>query len=72
MKRALATEMQLQQQQWWWALKRAMMRAARAMAMAMATMRAMATNSDNTGNCYGKEASRQAMAVTMAMGMGTA
>jgi hypothetical protein len=48
-----------------------MMRAARVMAMAMATKRAMATNGDNTGNAYGDEASRRATAVTMAMGMGT-
>jgi hypothetical protein len=36
-----------------------MMRAARAMttAMVMATKRAMATDGDNTGNGYGKEAS---------------
>jgi hypothetical protein len=72
MKRALATEMQLQQQQGWWVSKRAMMRAARAMAMTMATKRAMATNGNNTGNGYGKEASGQATTAIMAMGMGTA
>jgi hypothetical protein len=37
-------------------MKRAMARVARA--MAMATKRAMATNGDNMGNGYGKEASR--------------
>jgi hypothetical protein len=48
-----------------------MMRAARAMVMATATKRAMATDGNNMGNGYGKEASGQAMAATMAMGMGT-
>ncbi len=52
------------------AAARAIARVARA--MAMATKRAMATNGDNTCNGYGKEASGQAMATTMAMGMGTA
>jgi hypothetical protein len=47
------------------------MRAARAIAMATATKRPMATNSDNTGNGYGKEASGQAIVATIAMGMGT-
>ncbi len=42
-----------------------------ARAMAMATKRAMATNGNNTGNGYGKEASGQAMVATMAMGRGT-
>ncbi len=48
------------------------MRAARAIVMATATKRAMATGGDNTGNGYGEEASEQAMVATMAMGMGTA
>ena len=43
-----------------------------ARAMAMATKRAMATDGDNMGNGYGKEASGQATVATMAMGMGTA
>jgi hypothetical protein len=47
------------------------MRAARAIAMATATKRAMATDGDNMGNGYGDEVSRQATAVTMAMRMGT-
>jgi hypothetical protein len=46
-----------------------MVRVARA--MAMVTKRAMATDGDNTGNDYGKDASRRAMAATMAMGRGT-
>jgi hypothetical protein len=41
-------------------------------AMAMVTKRAMATDGNNTGNGYGEEASRQATAATMAMGMETA
>ncbi len=40
-------------------------------AMATATKRAIATDSDNAGNGYGKEAGRQATVATMAMGMGT-
>jgi hypothetical protein len=46
----------------------------RAMARAMTTSkkRVMATGGDNTGNDYGKEASGQATAATMAMGMRTA
>jgi hypothetical protein len=36
------------------------------------TKRAMATDGNNTGNGYGKETSGQAIAATMAMGMGTA
>ncbi len=47
------------------------MRAARVMAMATATKRAMVTDGNNTGNGYGEEASGRAMATTMAMGMGT-
>ncbi len=39
--------------------------------MATATKRAMATDGNNMGNGYGKEPSGQAMAATMAMGMGT-
>jgi hypothetical protein len=50
--------------------KRAMARVARA--TAMATKRAIATNGNNTGNCYGKEAGGQATAATMVMGMATA
>ena len=46
-----------------WASKRAMMMAARAMAMAMATKRAIATNRDNTDTGDGK-----VTAATMAMG----
>ncbi len=46
------------------------MRAARAMAMATATKRAMATYGDNAGNGYGEEASGRATAATMAMGTG--
>jgi hypothetical protein len=42
--------------------KRAMARAARA--MAMATKRVMATNSDNTGNGYGKEGGGRLAAMT--------
>ena len=53
-------------------MKRAMMRAARAIAMATATKKPMATDGNNTGNGYGEEASGQAMVATMAMGMGTA
>ncbi len=60
----------MQQQWWWWATKRVMVRVARA--MATATKRVMATNNDNTGNGYSKEAGGQATAATMAMGMGTA
>jgi hypothetical protein len=41
-------------------------------AMATVTKRAMATDGNNTGNGYSKEASRQVTAATMAMGMGTA
>ncbi len=48
------------------------MRAARAIAMATVTKRPMATDGNNTGDGYGKEASGQAMVATMAMGMGTA
>jgi hypothetical protein len=48
-----------------------MMRAARGMVMATATKRPMVTDGDNMGNGYGEEASRQATAPTMAMGMGT-
>jgi hypothetical protein len=51
-------------------MKRAMTRVAKA--MAMATKMAMATNSNNTGNCDDKEGGKQATAATMAMGMGTA
>jgi hypothetical protein len=40
--------------------------------MATAMKRPITTNSNNTGNGYGKEASRQAMVATIAMGMGTA
>ncbi len=50
--------------------KRGMARAARV--MATATKRAMATDGDNLGNGYGKETGNQAMAATIAMGMGTA
>ena len=46
-KRALATEMQLQQQQVWQTTRKATTKAARA--MAMTTKRAMATDGDNTG-----------------------
>jgi hypothetical protein len=45
-----------------------MIRAARAMAMATGTKRAMVTNRDNTGNGNIKEGGEQAMAGTMAMG----
>jgi hypothetical protein len=48
-----------------------MLKAARVMAMATATKRAIATNGNNTGNSYGKEASGQATVATMGMGMGT-
>jgi hypothetical protein len=50
------------------------MKAARVMMTAMVTAmkRVMATDGNNMGNGYGKEASRQATAVTMVMGMGTA
>jgi hypothetical protein len=48
------------------------MRAARATTMATATKRAMATDGDNTGNGGGKVDGKQATAVTMAMGSGTA
>jgi hypothetical protein len=72
MKRALATEMQLRQRRGWWASKRAMMRKARAMAMATATKRAMATDGHNTGNGDGKEGGERATAATMAMGRGKA
>ncbi len=41
-------------------------------AMETAAKRAMATNGDNLGDGYGEEAGGQAMAATMAMGMGTA
>ncbi len=68
MKRALATEIQLQRQQGWWASKRAMMRLARVMAMATVMKRAMATDGNNTGNGDGKEGGEQATAATMAMG----
>jgi hypothetical protein len=44
-------------------MKRAMARAARA--MAMATKRAMETNSDNTGNGYGKEGDGHLTAAAM-------
>ncbi len=37
--------------------------------MATATKRAMATNSNNTGNGYSKECGRQAMRATIAIGM---
>ncbi len=40
--------------------------------MAMATKRAIATDGNNMGNGYGKEASGQATVATMAIGMGTA
>jgi hypothetical protein len=72
MKRAMAKDMQLQQRQGWWALNRAMMRAARAIAMAMATKREMTTDSNNTDNGDGEEGGEQAKAATMAMGRGAA
>jgi hypothetical protein len=49
-----------------------MMRAARAMAMATATKRAMATDGKNMGNGNGKESGKRATAATIAMGRGTA
>ncbi len=48
----------------------AMMRVARS--MAIATKRAMATGSDNTGNGNGKEGGERATVATIAMRMGTA
>jgi hypothetical protein len=54
----------------WWAMKRAMTRAARV--IAMATKRAMVSNGDNMGNGYGKEGGGHLTAATMAMVMGTA
>ncbi len=45
------------------------MRVARA--MATATKRVMVTNGNNMGNGYVEEAGRQAMAATIAIGMGT-
>jgi hypothetical protein len=53
-------------------LKKAMMRAARVIAMATVTKRLVATDGDNMGNGYGEEASGQAMVATMAMGIGMA
>jgi hypothetical protein len=50
-------------------MKRAIARAVRTMAMAM--KRAIAINGDNFGNGYGEKSGGQAMAATMAMGMGT-
>jgi hypothetical protein len=48
-------------------MKRVIVRAARA--MAMATKRAMATDNNNTGNGYGKEGGRRLMVATILMGM---
>ena len=48
--------------------KKAMMTAVRAMVMATATKRAMATDGDNTCNGDGKEGGEEATAATMAMG----
>ena len=48
------------------------MRAARAMAMATATKRAMATDDNNTSNFDGKEGGERATAPTLAMGRVTA
>jgi hypothetical protein len=45
-----------------------MVKAARV--MATARKRAIATNSNNMGNCYNKEAGGQATAAAMGMGMG--
>ncbi len=53
-------------------MKRAMIRAARAMVMATATKRAMATDGDNTGNGDGKEDGKPVTAATLKMGRGTA
>jgi hypothetical protein len=52
----------------WRATKGVMVWVARVMATVMKW--AMATDSDNSGYGYGKEAVRQATAETMAMGMG--
>ncbi len=43
-----------------------------ARAMAMATKRTMVTGRDNTSNGYSEEGCRQALAATIAMGMGMA
>jgi hypothetical protein len=51
-------------------MKRVMARAARV--MATATKRAMVTNGDNMGNCYGQESGRHLTAATIAMGLVTA